>query len=105
MSEDILHRLRATNQNPDIQFTPNVYNEAFILIEDICLTIATGNACFKTDLKTTFFDRDLQRETHYDYDELGTFIRTNLHPVDSRTKHLYDRGMRAITEQSGGLFS
>ncbi|GFU40418.1 putative DNA helicase [Trichonephila clavipes] len=25
MSEDILHRLRAANQNPDIQFTPNVY--------------------------------------------------------------------------------
>ncbi|GFV65927.1 ATP-dependent DNA helicase [Trichonephila clavipes] len=40
MSEDILHRLRATNQNSDIQFTPNVYNEALILIEDICLTIA-----------------------------------------------------------------
>ncbi|GFV21990.1 ATP-dependent DNA helicase [Trichonephila clavipes] len=40
MSEDILHRLRAANQNPDIQFTPNVYNEALILIEDICLTIA-----------------------------------------------------------------
>ncbi|GFY31475.1 ATP-dependent DNA helicase [Trichonephila clavipes] len=28
ISEDILHRLRAANQNPDIQFTPNVYNEA-----------------------------------------------------------------------------
>ncbi|GFT37609.1 ATP-dependent DNA helicase [Trichonephila clavipes] len=40
MSEDILHRLRAANQNPDIQFTPNVYNEALLLIEDICLTIA-----------------------------------------------------------------
>ncbi|GFU25048.1 ATP-dependent DNA helicase [Trichonephila clavipes] len=40
MSEDILHRLRAANQNPDIQFTPNVYNEALILIEDICLTIS-----------------------------------------------------------------
>ncbi|GFU28201.1 ATP-dependent DNA helicase [Trichonephila clavipes] len=44
MSEDILHRLRYESKNPDIQFTPNVYNEALILIEDICLTIATGNA-------------------------------------------------------------
>ncbi|GFU23539.1 ATP-dependent DNA helicase [Trichonephila clavipes] len=41
MSEDILHRFRrAANQKSDIQFTPNVYNEALILIEDICLTIA-----------------------------------------------------------------
>ncbi|XP_017494024.1 PREDICTED: uncharacterized protein LOC108382137, partial [Rhagoletis zephyria] len=39
MSEDILHRLRAANQNLDIEFTPNVYNEALILIEDICLAI------------------------------------------------------------------
>ncbi|GFW51494.1 ATP-dependent DNA helicase [Trichonephila clavipes] len=35
MSEDILHRLHAANQNPGIQFTPNVYNEALILIEDM----------------------------------------------------------------------
>ncbi|GFT79634.1 ATP-dependent DNA helicase [Trichonephila clavipes] len=35
MSDDILHRLRAANQNPDIQFTPNVYNEALIFIEDM----------------------------------------------------------------------
>lgn len=35
MSEDILHRLRTTNQNPEIQFTPNVSNEALISIEDM----------------------------------------------------------------------
>lgn len=32
MSEDILLRLRATN--PDIQFTPNVYNQVLVLIEN-----------------------------------------------------------------------
>jgi len=40
MSQDTLHRLLATNQNPDIQFRPNVFNEAMILIEEICLSIA-----------------------------------------------------------------
>ncbi|XP_071042241.1 uncharacterized protein [Parasteatoda tepidariorum] len=39
MSEDILHRLRATKRNPHIQFSPDVHNEALISIEDICLTI------------------------------------------------------------------
>jgi hypothetical protein len=34
MCEDILHRLRVTNKNPDVQFTPNIYNEALVLIED-----------------------------------------------------------------------
>ncbi|GFU96246.1 helitron_like_N domain-containing protein [Trichonephila clavipes] len=40
MSEDILHRIRRINVSPNIQFTSNIYNEALILIEDICLTIA-----------------------------------------------------------------
>ncbi|GFW35090.1 helitron_like_N domain-containing protein [Trichonephila clavipes] len=80
MSEDILHRLRAANQNPDIQFTPNVYNEALILIEDICLTIA-NKALVQLGMTASnrpannLFDRDLQRETHYDSDELRTFVR------------------------------
>ncbi|GFW59162.1 ATP-dependent DNA helicase PIF1 [Trichonephila clavipes] len=109
MSEDILHRLRAANQNPDIQFTPNVYNEALILIEDICLTIA-NKALVQLGMPASnrpannLFDRDLQRETHYDSDELGTFVRTNLPQLILEQRIAYDRIMRAITEQSGGLF-
>ncbi|GFW18545.1 ATP-dependent DNA helicase [Trichonephila clavipes] len=109
MSEDILHRLRAENQNPDIQFTPNVYNEALILIEDICLTIA-NKALVQLGMPASnrpannLFDRDLQRETHYDSDELGKFVRTNLPQLILEQRIAYDRIMRAITEQSGGLF-
>jgi len=40
MSEDILHRLRAANPNPDIYFTPNVCNGALVSIKDICMAIA-----------------------------------------------------------------
>ncbi|GFX41928.1 ATP-dependent DNA helicase [Trichonephila clavipes] len=109
MSEDILHRLRAANQNLDIQFTPNVYNEAMILIEDICLTIA-NKALVQLGMPASnrhannLFDRDLQRETHYDSDELGTFVKTNLPQLILEQRIAYDRIMRAITEQSGGLF-
>ncbi|GFW54464.1 ATP-dependent DNA helicase [Trichonephila clavipes] len=109
MSEDILHRLRASNQNPDIQFTPIVYNEALILIEDICLTIA-NKALVQLGMPASnrpannLFDRDLQRETHYNFDELGTFVRTNLPHLILEQRIAYDRIMRAITEQSDGLF-
>ncbi|GFV41062.1 ATP-dependent DNA helicase [Trichonephila clavipes] len=109
MIEDILHRLRAANQNPDIQLTPNVYNEALILIEDICLTIA-NKALVQLGMPASnrpannLFDPDLQRETHYDSDELGTFVRTNLPQLILEQRIAYDRIMRAITEQSGGLF-
>ena len=46
----------------------------------------------------------MQRETHYDSDELGTFVRTNLPQLIPEQRIAYDRIMRAITEQSGGLF-
>ncbi|GFU97335.1 ATP-dependent DNA helicase [Trichonephila clavipes] len=109
MSEDILHRLRAANQNPDIQFTPNVYNEALIFIVDICLTIANKGLVqlgmtASNRPANNLFDRDFQRETHYDSDELRTFVRTNLPQLILEQRIAYDRIMRAITEQSGGLF-
>ncbi|XP_036320445.1 uncharacterized protein LOC118734957 [Rhagoletis pomonella] len=109
MSEDILHRLRAANQNLDIQFTPNVYNEALILIEDISLAIA-NKALVLLEMPAPnrpandIFDRDLQRETHFDSDELETFVQTNLPQLIPEQRIAYDRIMRAITEQSGGRF-
>ncbi|XP_046666559.1 ATP-dependent DNA helicase pif1-like [Homalodisca vitripennis] len=109
MSEDILHRLRIANQNSDIQFTPNVYNEALILIEDICLAI-TNKALVQLGMPdpnrpaNNLFDRDLQRETHFDTVELGTFVQINLPQLIPEQRIAYDRIMRAITEQSGGLF-
>ncbi|GFT93446.1 ATP-dependent DNA helicase [Trichonephila clavipes] len=83
MSEDIYIVCAANQKKTDIQFTPNVYNEALILIEDKCLTIA-NKALVQLVMPASnrpannLFDRDLQRETHYDSDELGTFVRSNL---------------------------
>lgn len=34
MFKDITHHLRTRNQNPNIQVTPNVYNEALVLIDN-----------------------------------------------------------------------
>jgi hypothetical protein len=74
MCEDILHRLRVTNQHPDIQFTPNMYNEALVLIQDICLAIANKTlvqlGCLhRIDLQTNFLI--VICETQFNVDELG----------------------------------
>lgn len=39
MTEDILNRIRRTTSNPDLPFSVEMYNEALILIEDLCLQI------------------------------------------------------------------
>ena len=40
MSEDILHQIRITHQNSNIEFSTKIYNEALIMIEDICILIS-----------------------------------------------------------------
>ncbi|XP_067140991.1 ATP-dependent DNA helicase pif1-like [Centruroides vittatus] len=109
MSEDILHRLRATNQNPDMQFTPHVYNEALVSIEDKCLAIANKGLgqlgmCAPNRSVNDAYDRDLQHETCFDVDDLGTFIETNLPKLVSEQHVVYDTIMQAITYQRGGLY-
>lgn len=46
----------------------------------------------------------MQRETHFDSDELGTFVQTNFPQLVPEQRIAYDRIMRAFTQQSGGLF-
>ena len=109
MSEDILHRLRTTNQNPDIQFTPNVYNEALVLIEDICLAIVNKllvqlGMPAPDRSANNVLDRDLQRETQFDVDELSTFVETNLSKLLPEQRIVYDKIMQAISSQSGGFY-
>lgn len=49
-------------------------------------------------------DSDLQRETGFNSDQLGNFVQTNLPHLVSEQRVAYDRIMRAVGQQSGGLF-
>ena len=40
MSEDILHRIKIADQDPNFDFSAQMYNEALIKIEDICILIS-----------------------------------------------------------------
>ncbi|XP_066428603.1 uncharacterized protein [Eleutherodactylus coqui] len=107
MSEDMLRRLRATN--PEMQFTTNVYNEALVSIEDICLAIANKGLvqlgmCAPNRAANDAYDRDLQRETHFDVDDLGTFVEKNLPKLVPEQRIVYDTIIKAITNQSRGLY-
>ncbi|GFT92786.1 ATP-dependent DNA helicase [Trichonephila clavipes] len=109
MSEDILNRLRRINANPNNQFTSNIYNEALILIEDVCLIIANKS---RTELEmiapnrygNDIFDRDIQRETHFDVNELQTFVRINPLKLVLEQRTAYDTVINAISNKSCGLY-
>ena len=40
MTENIVHRVKQTNQCPTLDFTPEIYNEALVLIKDLCILIS-----------------------------------------------------------------
>lgn len=81
MTEDILHRNRNTNPDPNIEYTQEMYNEALVLIEDLCILISN---CPLNHYGMPSPDRsandlinsDIQRE-QYNTDDLATFITNN----------------------------
>ncbi|GFV17206.1 uncharacterized protein TNCV_4557891 [Trichonephila clavipes] len=82
MSEDILHRIRNTNQNLNIEFSAEIYNEALIVIEDICILISNmplihfGMAA-PTCPAVNIINSDVQREHQFDMTSLAAFVVDN----------------------------
>jgi len=50
------------------------------------------------------FDRYLQRESHFDVDELSIFVETNFPKLVSKQRIAYHRITHTITSQNGRLY-
>jgi hypothetical protein len=73
----ILHRVKQTNQCPNLDVTPKVYNEKLLFIEDLRILISnsplSGNGLPSTDRQATdLINSDLQREQRYNDVDLAT---------------------------------
>ncbi|XP_055924623.1 uncharacterized protein LOC129956714 [Argiope bruennichi] len=109
MTEDILHRIRQTDQCQNIDYTPQMYNEALVLIEDLCVLISNLPLNHygmpspdrpATDLVNT----DLQREKQYDHGILATIIGNSEPLLTAEQKIIYDRIMLTVADEQGGFF-
>lgn len=92
-----------------MQFTENVYNEALVSIEGICLAIAKKGLvhlemCAPNLSVNIAYHRYLQYETHFDVNDLRTFTETNLPKLVLKQRIVYHTIVQAITNQSGGLY-
>lgn len=101
MAEDYLIRLRHRTGNSDLLLTLEMFNEALIAIEDLCLAIA-NKALGQLGLPTPdraihdLVDRELQREHQYDPNELQTFVNFNVPKLNDHQRHVYDTIMQAV---------
>lgn len=86
-----------------------MYNEALVLIQDLCLAISNkplvqlGMAASNRS-GNSLFDRDMQRETTFDVNELASFVQMNLPNLVHEQRIAYEKIMDAVTNQEGGLY-
>lgn len=86
-----------------------MYNEALIIIEDMCLTI-TNKALVQLGLTAPnremhdLFDRELQREQELNSNDLRLFVQSDITKLNIQQKHVYDTIMQAVFSYAGGLY-
>lgn len=109
MIEDILHSARVRNENPNLDASDEMYNEALVMIEDICILICnvpltnlgmpTPNRA-STDIANT----DVRRERSFNTDDLSAFVHNNEPKLVPMQKEVYEKIMRTIAGEQGGFF-
>ena len=100
MSEDILHRERLSNPDMDISFSLEIYNEALVLIEDICLTSVNKKLKqlgMPDPIRSAqILDRDLGRETEFDVEQLRQFVEMNSLVLVREQRSFYDEVLKTV---------
>ncbi|XP_054719193.1 uncharacterized protein LOC129228538 [Uloborus diversus] len=109
MTEDILHRVKQIKQCPNLEFTPYMYNEALVLIEDLCILIShlplSHYGMPSPDrLATDLVNTDLQREKQYNAVDLATIIANNEPLLTVEQKNIYNQVMLTVDTEQGGFF-
>jgi hypothetical protein len=80
MCDDILFNIRNRTGNPNLQISEEIYNEALISIEDMCLMMSNkllcqlGMAASNRPMHDAFH-QELQREKSYDLNTLKESIQ------------------------------
>jgi len=103
MTEDFLIRMRHHTGNSDLIITLEMYNEALIAIEDMCLTIANKALGQLGMISPNCPMHDfLRREQKEDINELQTFVNLNVPKLNDHQKNVYI--LQAVQNEAGGLY-
>ncbi|XP_063915454.1 ATP-dependent DNA helicase pif1-like [Zophobas morio] len=108
MSEDILLRARRNNPGLDVQYSEDIFNEALISLEDVCMSINNkilnqlGLFSPERD-RNDVIDRDVLREKQYDVDALQVYVETQKRLLTNDQRLAYDTIMEHVRGGNGGL--
>lgn len=109
MSEDILHQLKVRNPNIKIEFCERIYNQALILLDDLCHSMAgKGLKLFGLPPPQRGEDqnslcREIIRETSYNTPELAEFVLQNESLLVPDQREAYSTILSLIEAGEGGI--
>ncbi|XP_065172041.1 ATP-dependent DNA helicase pif1-like [Atheta coriaria] len=109
MAEDILHQMRLRTPNADLQMNEEIYNEALILIEDMCLML-TNKVLIQIGMIAPnrpmhdAFNQELRRETEYDSETLREIVDRTVPLLNQQQKYAYDTLMKVVNDGTGGFY-
>lgn len=109
LSEDVLFALRRENPNLELNFTDDIFNEALIKIEQICLK-NYGKDLSDLGLDRPVYNRhdarnsEILRETSYDGDSLRSYLNDNYPKLVDDQKKVFHEISSAIESERGGIF-
>lgn len=109
MTEDILLRVRRSVSNPELEITPEMHNEALILIEDMCIMIANKilvqlGMIAPNRAVHDVINQEMHREQQYDRNQLRTFVQLKVPQLNSQQKYAYDKIMEGVNNEGGGFY-
>lgn len=109
LSDDILARQRRENPTLDLNFTDAIFNQALILIEDLCYQMV-GKINNQLGLPAPnrsaqdVLNSDIVRETNYDRVRLRETLDSDLPRLTNEQASVFNTITEAISSQSGGIF-
>ncbi|XP_063974372.1 uncharacterized protein LOC135161043 [Diachasmimorpha longicaudata] len=109
MADDILHQHRIRCHDPTITFSDEMYNEALIAIEDLCIVIANlplSNFGMDSPNRTAsdLMNTEMNRELQYSTVKMVAIVARNVPLMNEEQRTIYDRIMLAVSAGQGGFF-
>ncbi|CAF1454121.1 unnamed protein product [Rotaria sp. Silwood1] len=108
LTEDILIKARRDNPGLALNYTPDMFNQTLIILEDKALAMA-GKDLKQLGLPTPLrtlgdrLTREILRETSYDLNDLNEYISTNEPLLLPDQKAAYNTILDRINRKAGGI--
>ncbi|XP_008180301.1 uncharacterized protein LOC103308537 [Acyrthosiphon pisum] len=104
-----MENVRIADQDPNIEFSPEIYNEALIKIKDVCILISNISIIYygmpsPNHPATDIINSEIQREPQFDTVSLTTFVENHEQLLTDEEENVYDRIHLSISSEQGGSF-